>query len=118
MRFADFVEPFIAAARVAVVVEPTPRVLTTKVAVEFPAPTVTVCGTIAEALFELSVTIAPLAGAGATSVTVPVADLPPITEVGDTVRPDTRLGGFIVSVAVWELLPEVAVIVAVETAAT
>jgi hypothetical protein len=58
-------------------------VVTVNVAVVALAATVTLAGTRAAAVLLLdSVTTAPLAGAGPFSVTVPVDELPPSTEVG------------------------------------
>ena len=58
-------------------------VLTVNVAVVAFAATVTLASTWAAAVLLLdSVTTAPPAGAGALSVTVPMAELPPCTEVG------------------------------------
>ena len=77
-------------------------VLTVKVAEVALAGTVTLAGTCAAALLLLdSVTTAPPVGAGMFSVTVPVEEVPPTTEVGFrateltpfaiTVRPAVRL---------------------------
>jgi len=58
-------------------------VVTVKVAVVAFAGTVTLAGTCAAAVLLLDrVTTAPPAGAGPFSVTVPVEEVPPITEVG------------------------------------
>ena len=63
----------------------TALVVTVNVAVVAPAAAVTLAGAWAAAvlLFE-SVTAAPPAGAGLSSVTVPVEDTPPSTDVGLT----------------------------------
>ncbi len=59
-----------------------------------PAPTITLAGTIASEVFELdSVTVVPPAGAAAVSVTVPVADEPPVTLAGLTATDDSATGG-------------------------
>lgn len=79
-------------------------VLTTKEAVEAPPATVTVTGGLALALFEPSPTTVPPAGAGPESVTVPVVDLPPITETGENVIP-VGSGGLIVSGVVVVTVP-------------
>ena len=58
-------------------------VLTLKTAVVALAATVTLAGTVAaDALLLLRVTTAPPDGAGALSVTVPVDEVPPCTDVG------------------------------------
>ena len=84
---------------VAVVVAPTPLVVTVKVALLAPAATVTVAGVVADALLSDKVTAAPPAGAGPLKVTVPVEELPPVTLAGlnDTVE---STGGLMVRVAV------------------
>jgi len=78
-------------------------VFTLKLAVEAPAGTVTLGGTLAAALLLVSATIAPLGGAAALSVTVPVVDCsPPTTLVGFSVK-EAKVGsssGFTVSAAV------------------
>ena len=61
----------------------TAEVVIVKVAVAAPAATVTLAGTCAAAVLLLvRVTTAPPDGAGPVKVTVPVDDVPPITEVG------------------------------------
>ena len=57
-------------------------VVRVNVAVELPAATVTLAGTIAEELLLDSATGLPPVGAGAFSVTVPVDELPPTTIAG------------------------------------
>ena len=64
-----------------------------------PEATVTVAGTVAEALSLLSVTTDPAGPAGPESVTVPVDAEPPPTAAGDRDRP-ARLAGTTVRVAV------------------
>lgn len=80
-------------------------VLTMKLAVVELAATVTLAGTVAtEVLLLDSVTTVSPDGAGASSVTVPVDELPPFTEVG---LRDTEMnpGAVTVSFAVRVLLP-------------
>ena len=73
---------------------PTALVVTVKVALFAPAPTVTLAGTVAAAVLLLaSVTVAPPGGAAPLKVTVPVEELPPVTLVGLTAT-DDRAGGF------------------------
>ena len=61
----------------------TALVVTVKVAVVLPAGTVTLASTVAtDVLLLVRVTTAPPDGAGPVKVTVPVDDVPPITEVG------------------------------------
>ena len=83
-----------------------------KVPVVVPPGTVTVDGTVAAELFDARETTNPPVGAAEVSVTVPVEFEPPETVVGDNVRPCSD-GGFTVSSAVDEIVPVVAVIVAV-----
>ena len=79
-------------------------VVTVKVAVVAFAATVTLAGTLAiEVLLLVSVTTAPPDGALPDSVTVPVEELPPVTEVGLSVRLFTT-GGTTVSAAVCVVL--------------
>jgi hypothetical protein len=68
---------------VAVVEAVTALVVTVNAALVVPATTVTLDGTLAAAVLLLeSATVAPPAGAGPLSVTVPVEELPPVTLVG------------------------------------
>ena len=82
------------------------------VAVVAPAVTVTDAGTVSEALLLASVTAEPPAGAVCVSVTVqvPAAFCPRLA--GLHAAPDTRTGASKLIVAVCELLPSVAVTVA------
>ena len=75
-----------------------------KVAVVEPAAIVRLLGTYAAAPVVHRSTERPPAGAAAVSVTVPVASVPPATEVGLTVTADKETVvevGVILSVAVW-----------------
>ena len=77
----------------------TTLVLTVKVAVVAPAATVTLAGTVAAAVLPLlKVTVAPPVGAAPFRVTVPVEDVPPVTDVGLKLT-DFIAGAFTVSPA-------------------
>ena len=78
----------------------TALVLIANVVLVAPAGTVTLPGTVAAAVLSLdSVTCAPPAGAGPSSVAVPVELLPPVTVVGFTPSEETT-GGVTLSVLV------------------
>ena len=80
------------------VVVATGEVFTVKLALLFPAATVTLAGTVAAAGVPLcSVTTAPPAGAAPVSVTVPVEETPPTTVPGLRLTEKTP-GGLTVSV--------------------
>ena len=83
-----------------------------KVAVVAPAVTVTDAGTVSEVLLLASVTVDPSRGAVWVSVTVQVLTALWPRLVGLHTRVDTRTGASRLIVAVWELLPSVAVRVA------
>jgi hypothetical protein len=76
---------------VAVVVALTAVVLTVKVPEDAPAATVTLAGTVADALLLASVTVV-AAGAVALSVTVPCTEFPPVTVLGFSVTAETVTG--------------------------
>lgn len=85
----------------------TSLVVTVKVALVAPAPTVTLDGTLATVVLLLeSVTCAPPAGAGPLSVTVPVDEFPPVTLVGLSVNEESvgAGGGAGVTVSVVDLV--------------
>ena len=86
----DFDVPLSDAVTVVVTELVTDSVEIGKVAVVAPPATMTGPLTIALELLEVTVIEAPPEGAGLTSVTVPVAEFPPITELGDTLRLDNR----------------------------
>ena len=109
--------PAAVAVIVALVEVATAVVVIVKVADVDPAATVTLEGGTALVLLDDNVTGIPPVGAGPVSVTVPVEDVPPTTDVGETVRV-LGTGGVIVRTAVAEVLLAVAVIVAAVDAAT
>jgi hypothetical protein len=74
--------------------------VTVKVAVVAPAATVTVAGTVVSVVLLVDrVTVAPPVGAGPVKVTVPVDDVPPITDVGLRVT-ELRVAAVTIRVAV------------------
>jgi hypothetical protein len=88
-----------------------------KVAEVAPAATVTLEGGTALVLLEVSATASPPVGAAPVKVTVPVDEVPPITEVGETASV-FGTGGMIVRVVVTVVPREFAVTVAVVDVAT
>jgi len=78
----------------------TALVVTVNVTLVAPTGTVTLAGTVAAVLSLDSVTCAPPAGAGPSSVTVPVELLPPVTVVGLSASEERPAAGFTVRVAV------------------
>lgn len=82
------------------VVELTDVVVTVKFAVALPAATVTLAGTLAEELLLDNATETPPVGAAALSATVPVEELPPVTDAGLSDTEDSATAGLIVSDAV------------------
>src|SRR2546422_11540638 len=74
-------------------------VVTVNVTLVAPTGTVTLAGTVAAVLSLDSVTCAPPAGAGPSSVTVPVELLPPVTVVGLSPSEERPAAGFTVRVA-------------------
>jgi hypothetical protein len=92
-------------------------VVTLNVAVVDPAATVTLAGTVADALLDSSVTTRPPAGAADVNVTVPVLAVPPVTDVGFKVTV-LSTGAVIPRDADWLTPPSVVVIVLDVFAAT
>ena len=94
--------------------------VTRKVALDEPAETFTLCGTETLDLFEPSRTVAPPAGAGLMSVTVPVTVVvdPAITRSGDTLTLSTPGGETVSVVVLVNPLARVAVIVTILVAVT
>ena len=78
----------------------TALVVTVNVTLVAPTGTVTLAGTVAAVLSLDSVTCAPPAGAGPSSVAVPVELLPPVTVVGLSASEERPAAGFTVRVAV------------------
>src|SRR5438128_7559265 len=77
----------------------TALVVTVNVTLVAPTGTVTLAGTVAAVLSLDSVTCAPPAGAGPSSVAVPVELPPPVTVVGFTPSEERRTARFTVSMA-------------------
>ena len=111
------VTPLFVALSVAVALLWINVVVTLNVAVDAPAATVTLAGTVAAARLDDTVTTRPPAGAGPDSVTVPVADAPPRTDAGETVTLDAT-GATTVSVTDLLTVPSVAVITTSVSVAT
>jgi len=117
VRFAVADWPLAEAVIVAVVLEATGVVEIVKVAVVAPEATVTEAGTVAEALLLERLATKPPEGAGLDSVTVPVLEEPPTTELGLRTS-DEMVGAVMVRVAVLATELQVAVIVALVVEAT
>ncbi len=96
---ADWFTPPSVAVIVLDVFAATAVVVTVNVAVVAPAATVTLAGTVADALLDASVTTRPPAGAADDNVTVPVLDAPPATDVGFNVT-ELSVAAVIVRLAV------------------
>jgi len=92
-------------------------VVTVKVADLEPAAMVTLAGTVTPVILDASFTTIPPVGAIPFRVTVPVADVPPTTEFGETVTP-VSVGGAMARVAVFDVPLAVAVIVGLLAAVT
>jgi hypothetical protein len=103
-RVADLVTPDRAALMVAEVWVFTLVVLTVNVALLIPAATMTVPGRVAADEVLLSTTERPPVGAGEPRVTVPMLDVPPLTEVGLSVR-EASDAGFSLKLALSETVP-------------
>lgn len=93
VRVAVFVTVPAVAVITALVAALTAVVVTVNVAVDAPAETVTLAGTAAAALLLDRLTTIPPVGAGEPSVTVPVAFVPPFTDVGFTATADRTPAG-------------------------
>jgi hypothetical protein len=114
---AVFETPPLVAVMVTAVTAVTVEVVTLNVAVVAPAATVTLAGTVADALLDASVTTRPPAGAADDNVTVPVLAVPPVTDVGFKATV-LSTGAVIPSDADWLTPPSVPVIVLAVFAAT
>ena len=99
VKVADLLVAPNVAEIVTVVAADTAVVLTVKVAELAPAGTVTVTGKVAVALLEERLTTMPPVPAAPVKVTVPVEELPPVTDAGETTTLNT-VGGEIVRTAV------------------
>jgi hypothetical protein len=117
IRVAETVVPPSVAEIEAEVAVATAVVVMEKVTLVEPLGTTTVAGTTALELPEVKLTVMPPVGAGPLNVSVPDAVLPPVTEVGETVRPAGN-GAVIVSVALALIPPSAAEIVALVVEAT
>jgi len=95
----------------------TAEVVTVNVADDAPEGTATVAGTVTPNAPHDRFTTTPAAGAGPLRVTVPVAEAPPVTVLGDSVTA-VSVGGRIVNLVDWTPEPRVAVIVTAVDEAT
>lgn len=102
--------PFKVAEIVALFCALTALVFTAKVTELLPAATVTDAGTVATVTLLDTLTTKPPVGATPFKETVPTDELPPRTELGESVT-EERVGGVIVRVADFVCPPSVAVIV-------
>jgi len=84
------VVPLSAAEMVALTKADCPVVAMVKVAEDEPAATLTLAGTVALALLEDRLIVAPPDGAALLSVTVPVALFPPTMDVGEIPTPESK----------------------------
>lgn len=117
VRVAVLLTVPVLAVIVSVAVVATAVVVTVNVAVVDPAATTTEDGTDADVALEERVTVVPPVGAAPVRVTVPVEEVPPVTDVGLTATLDA-VGASTVSFAVLVDAPEVPVIVTTVFAAT
>jgi hypothetical protein len=121
VKVADLVAPAYVPEITTLVFDDTLCVLTVKLALVWPADTVTLDGTVAaDVLLLVRVTVAPPEGAAALRVTVPVELFPPLTLVGFKVSEErvTLPTGVIVREACAELDPRVPVMTAVVVVVT
>jgi hypothetical protein len=91
VRVVVLVTPFADALSVAVTFDDTETVLAAATAFIAPSGTVIVAGTVTATLLDVNATANPPAGAGPARVTVTSADVPPITDPGETVSESTTL---------------------------
>ena len=117
LRLAFAEVPLSVAVIVTDVKAATAEVVIVKPAEVAPAATLTLVGGVAEALLDVRVTDIPPVGAWPFSVTVPVEEMPPVTEFGETTKVLT-FGGLTVSTPLAVTPPAVPEIVAAATAAT
>lgn len=89
---ADWTEAPSVAVRVTETVEPTPIVVAVNTPEVLPAAMVTDAGTVALVELEVSEITLPEGPAGPFRVTVPVAEVPPVTAVGEMESPETWAG--------------------------
>ena len=103
---------------VAAIVAGTGEVVIVNSAVVAPAATVTLDGVNATGSLDDKLIAEPPGPAGTLKVTVPIEEVPPTTDVGESVKLLKTAGGVMVNVAVTETVPALAVIVEVVVAVT